>query len=238
MNLVLDCHCHSVASGHAYSTIDELAISAEEKGLELIAITDHTAGMPGGAHMFHFMNLKVLPEKLHGVEIMRGVEANIIDPEGQIDATEEVLEEVSFVIASMHPPTFPYGEKKDVMKALMNVMRNPRVNVIGHPDDGRFPIDYSVLVQEAKETKTLLEVNNSSLKPTSFRAGAEENYKKMLEYCKEYKVPIILGSDSHFMTEVGNFQFAEAVLKKINFPEELIANTSVNKLKELMSSKA
>lgn len=238
MKLVLDCHCHSVASGHAYSTIAELALSAAQKGLELIAVTDHTAGLPGGAHLLHFLNLKVIPEKLHGVEIVHGVEANIIDLEGKIDATKEILEVVPFVIASIHPPTFPYTMKEDVTRAVVNTMQNPRVNVIGHPDDGRFPIDYTIIVKEAKRTKTMLELNNSSLKPTSFRAGAKENYITMLELCKELKVPIIIGSDAHFMTDVGNFEFAEVLLKEANFPEKLLANTSTDKLKGLMEAKA
>ena len=60
MKFLTDLHIHTVASGHAYSTIEEIARAAGEKGLEIIAITDHTAGMPGGAHDFHFQNLGVV----------------------------------------------------------------------------------------------------------------------------------------------------------------------------------
>ena len=44
---VLDSHSHTVASGHAYNTINEMAQAAAEKGLELLALTEHSMKMPG-----------------------------------------------------------------------------------------------------------------------------------------------------------------------------------------------
>ena len=62
MKFVLDTHCHTVASGHAYSTVQEIAKYASEIGLELVAVTDHSDKLPGGAHLFHFHNLHVIPK--------------------------------------------------------------------------------------------------------------------------------------------------------------------------------
>ena len=53
MNLIADMHCHTVASGHAYSTVQEIAREASNKGLEMVAITDHGPSMPGGPHCYH-----------------------------------------------------------------------------------------------------------------------------------------------------------------------------------------
>lgn len=69
--LVVDTHTHTVASGHAYSTIIENCIEASKKGIELIAMTDHGPAMPGGPHIFHFGNLKVIPRYIHGVEVLK-----------------------------------------------------------------------------------------------------------------------------------------------------------------------
>ena len=71
MKIEADLHTHSVASGHAYSTISELALAAAERGLKMIAITDHGPAIPGGPHLYHFSNLKVLPEYLHGVRLLK-----------------------------------------------------------------------------------------------------------------------------------------------------------------------
>ena len=60
MKYVLDVHTHTIASGHAYNTIKEMAQSASEKGLELLGITEHAMKMPGTCHSFYFANLKML----------------------------------------------------------------------------------------------------------------------------------------------------------------------------------
>lgn len=52
MKYVLDAHTHTIASGHAYSTIREMAKAASEKGLELLGITEHSMKMPGTCQLF------------------------------------------------------------------------------------------------------------------------------------------------------------------------------------------
>lgn len=79
MKYVLDVHTHTIASGHAYNTIKEMAQSASEKGLELLGITEHAMKMPGTCHSFYFANLKMLERKMFGVEMLFGVELNILN---------------------------------------------------------------------------------------------------------------------------------------------------------------
>ena len=62
MKVELDCHTHTVSSGHAYSTWQENAHVAASRGLKLIANTDHAPSMPGGAHEYYFQNLGSLPK--------------------------------------------------------------------------------------------------------------------------------------------------------------------------------
>ena len=50
MKIKADLHTHTLSSGHAYSTIDEMAKGAQKRGLNLIAITDHGPAMPGASH--------------------------------------------------------------------------------------------------------------------------------------------------------------------------------------------
>ena len=57
----LDSHTHTLASGHAYNTIMEMAKAAVDQKLELLAVTDHAMAMPGTCHSFYFMNLRSLP---------------------------------------------------------------------------------------------------------------------------------------------------------------------------------
>lgn len=233
MEYILDVHTHTIVSGHAYSTMQEVVDQAAEKGLKLVAITDHAPTMPGSTHMFYFSNLSVIPDFIKGVEVLKGIEANIINYDGDIDVDANVLEQLDIVIASLHPPCIDFGSKEQNTNAIIGAIENPYVNIIGHPDDGRFPLDYDKVIKAAKKNNVLLEVNNSSMNPQGFRKGTK-NIKLMLEKCMKENVSIVLGSDSHVSYDVGRFDRAIKLIDEIKFPKELIVNTSVEKLKRYL----
>ena len=104
MKNVLDVHTHTLASGHAYNTIMEMAKAASEKGMELLGITEHAPAMPGTCHEFYFLNLKVLKRSLYGITVLFGAEANIMDYNGKLDLREGILKKMDLVIASLHIP--------------------------------------------------------------------------------------------------------------------------------------
>ncbi len=230
MKFLTDMHIHTVSSGHAYSTIDEIARQASVEKLEVIAITDHTSGVPGGAHAFHFNNLGVVPRELYGVKVLRGVEANIIDYKGTIDANEDITHNLDVVIASYHPPCIPFADSKQCTAGLIGAMENPSIHIIGHPGDTRYPFDFEEVAKVSKRTGTLLEVNNASLKPDSFRPGVRESLVELLKVCNRLDLPIIANTDSHIAYQVGQFQDTIAFLEAIKFPQDLILNLDPQRL--------
>ncbi len=232
MKFVADVHTHSVISQHAYSTIDENARAAKEKGIQLIALTDHAPGMKNTAPRAFFTNYHVLPHQLHGVELLHGAELNIMDYNGSIDLEEDILKQLDIAIASLHPPCIAFGTKQENTRASIKAMENPYVDILGHPGDPRYPIDVKEIVLTAKETGTLIEINNASLVPGGFRKGSEIVIEEILQYAMRYAVPIVLGSDAHFYTLIGEFSYCIDLLKKVDFPDELIVNTSVKQLKD------
>lgn len=227
---VLDLHTHTIASGHAYNTLREMAKAASDKGLSVLGITEHAPKMPGTCHSFYFHNLKTVPRELYGIRLLLGSEVNIMDFEGNIDLEERDLKGMDIIIASLHTPCIKPGSVKENTTAYLKAMENSYVNIIGHPDDGRYPVDYRALVEGAKEKGKVLELNNHSLDPKCFRRDARENDLKMLELCKEYAVPVIMGSDAHFDTLIGEFSMAKKLLEEVDFPEELVLNRSVEAL--------
>ena len=232
MKIAIDTHTHTLISGHAYNTIREMAAMAAKKGFKALAITEHAPKMPGSCHAFYFQNLRVVPREMSGVELLFGVELNILDEYGAVDLPDKLIKELDIAAASIHPPC--YGENKGRqlnMEAYVNAMKKDCIDIIGHPDDGRFEVDYDILARTARDTGTLLEINNSSLKPGGFRKDTYENALEMLKCCKKYGTMITVGSDAHVDTDIGNCIYAEKVLKDAGFPEELIANTSLEKLK-------
>ena len=234
MKYLIDLHTHTIASGHGYSTFMENVVTAKQKGLEVYGVSEHAPGMPGGPHMFFFANLTILPGEYEGMRILKGCEANIVDLDGHLDLDDSLLERLDYVIASMHVPCVKSGTAKENTDCLIRVMDNPNVRIIGHPDDSRYPLEYDRLVMAAKEKGILLEVNNASLSPRSVRKGGIENTEMYLKLCKEWNVPVILGTDSHYAVYIGDFSSAEEVLKKVDFPEELIVNTSIDKLRAFL----
>ena len=229
-NSVLDLHTHTVASGHAYCSLREMAKAASEKGLEVLGITEHAPSMPGTCHKFYFNNLKVVPREMYGIQLLLGSEVNILDAQGTVDLGQHTLSSMDVVIASLHTPCMKPASKLENTEAYLNVMKNPYVNIIGHPDDGRYPLDYEAVVQAAKETHTLLEINNNSLNPRCFRQNARENDLTVLRLCKQYGVSIIMGSDAHWMDDILDHGRAMELLVETDFPEELVVNTQKERL--------
>ena len=72
MNYVLDVHTHTIASGHAYNTMREMAKAAADKGLELLGITEHAMAMPGTCHEYYLQNLKMVEREMYGTELLLG----------------------------------------------------------------------------------------------------------------------------------------------------------------------
>ena len=73
-------HTHTLASSHAYNTMQEMLTDAAQKGIELLAITNHGPALNGdGVHFWHFANMGLLPRKINGIYLIRGAETNLID---------------------------------------------------------------------------------------------------------------------------------------------------------------
>lgn len=231
---ILDIHTHTLVSGHAYNTIKEMAYAAKAHGLELLGISEHAPAMPGSCHPMYFCNFKAIDRSIFPVEMLFGAEVNIMDYNGRLDLEETYLQRIDYAIASLHDVCIVPGSIAENTNALIGAMQNPYISVIGHPDDGYYPVDYEAVVRAAKKYHVLLEINNSSLLPNTHRLNTQENDRKMLQLCKKHGVCIIMNSDAHFETAVGKHPYALKVLQDVDFPEELVVNTSVKKLKAFL----
>ena len=231
----IDLHTHTIASGHAYSTIESMIEAAVSKGIKILGITEHAPKMPGTCGRMYFANMKVIPRERGNITTLFGTELNIMDSDGTVDLPEDILAQMDVCVASLHGPCYTPGSVLENTRAYLNTMKNPYVNIIGHPDDSYYPVDYRALVEGAKEHHVLLEVNQGSLTPGGFRQNPRENYHVMLELCKEYQVPIIMDSDAHVDVAVGNHCYPLEVLCDVDFPEELIVNTDENRVKEYLN---
>ncbi|QQK08346.1 phosphatase [Miniphocaeibacter halophilus] len=231
--LLADIHMHTLASGHAYGTIRDMAAAAKEKGLELIGISEHGPGIPGTVDSFYYSNLEVIPRIIKGVEVIHGCEINVLN-NGKLSLEEEYIDLLDYAIAGIHRLCYKDEGREKNTDNVINCMKNHKVRLISHPDDDNTPLDYERLVQGAKEYRVALEVNNSSLGKKEQRLNCYENYKTMLKLCHQYKVPIIVSSDAHDPSWVGKFDLAYELLEKLEVDDDLILNNNVEKLKKFI----
>lgn len=221
MKIIADTHTHTLASGHAYSTITENLRYAAAVGLQFLCCTDHTAQMPDAPYYFYFSNLSALPDEMFGVYLLRGCEVNVVSDDGALDLDERQLEKLEWVIASLHEPCLAPGTRESNTRAWLNVAKNPLVDVIGHAGDSRFMFDYEPVIKAFREYAKIVEINSHSF---CTRPGSPQNCREIALLCKKYEVPVVVSSDAHFYRGIGDFSDATEMLEEIAFPEKLVLN--------------
>lgn len=165
MKLIADTHTHTLASTHAYSTVLENAKFASEAGLAYLGITDHAPSMTDAPHWWHFENLRVLPDELYGVKLLKGIEADLCGFSGELDVTDDQLSILSWVVASIHRQVMPKGNVEEITSAYIGAARNPYVDVIGHSGLAAYPYDYDAAIQEFARLGKLVEFNQGTFSP-------------------------------------------------------------------------
>ncbi|SIS51239.1 DNA polymerase/3'-5' exonuclease PolX [Salimicrobium flavidum] len=192
-----DLHMHTTWSDGAHS-VEEMAERCREKGYEYIVITDHSKylrvanGLNETRLRKQREEIRKVNEKYSDFHIFCGVEMDIL-PDGTLDFSDEFLEDMDVVIASIHS-SFSQPES-EIMKRLNAALMNRHVDIIAHPT-GRligkregYAVDIEELIQKAKETNTVLELNAN---PN--RLDLMADYVKKAQ---EHGVMIAINTDAH-----------------------------------------
>ena len=232
--LKTDLHTHSIASGHALNTVYEMVREAKKKGMGLIGIVEHGPSMQGAPHDGYFWVSDQLDE-LYEVRVLLGIEANILNENGEIDLNGELLAKQRVVIAGLHART-PYktNNLESNTAAIIGAMQNPLVQIISPPNRTDFPIDIEKVFQEAYRTQTLLELNNKTFIEQASHEGFLEIYKRLIDLSRRYGHPLIAGSDAHVAKKIGEDSGIVATCEKIGLIKNILIN---NRPEELMKWK-
>ena len=163
-----DLHNHSDWSdGHA--TIRQMAEAALARGLQVLAITDHSQSL-GVAHGLTPEHLRAQREEIHRVQaelgdrilLLQGAEVEIL-ADGRLDYPDEVLAELDVVVASLH--TSLRQPREQITARLLRAIRNPHVDIIGHPSGRLLPhrpgadLDWEAVLTAAAQHGVALEIN-------------------------------------------------------------------------------
>jgi DNA polymerase (family 10) len=220
-----DLHMHTTASDGA-ATIEEMAIAAKARGLRYIAITDHSKrvsmanGLDATRLRSHWEDIRRIRSQIHGIEILCGIECDILE-DAEMDLPNDVLEEADWVIAVLH-----YGlrqPREQIMKRLLNAIRNPHVDIIGHCT-GRMigrregaDVNFSELLRAAADHKVMLEINAhpSRLDLDEIHAAA----------AKDHGIPIVISTDSHSVNGFEVLQYGVDQARRAGLTRNDVANT-------------
>ena len=212
----VDLHMHTVASTHAYSTLHDYIAEAKRKGIKLFAITDHGPDMADAPHYWHFVNMRIWPRLVDGVGILRGIESNIKNIEGEIDCSGPMLTSLDLIIAGFHEPVFPPQDRDTHTQAMIAAMASGKVHMISHPGNPKFPVDIPFV---------------------SSRVGSEDNCRAIAAAVRDAGGWVALGSDSHTAFTLGEFTECRKILDAVDFPEERILNVSPRRLLNFLESR-
>lgn len=233
-----DMHTHTIASGHGtICTISDMAKTASARGIKLLGITDHGPATLAAGTASYFRSLPFSPHKRFGIELMYGVELNVLDTDGHVDLPEELLTKLDYAIVSMHQQNFKSRSKQENTEAFLNAMKNPHIKILGHSDNPAYPLDYEALAQCAAEHGVIFEMNEASLTPDGYRGDTRENCREILRFCLKYDIPILLSSDSHGKEHIGDFTYAAEFVHQELFPEQLILNNQLPRLKVFLQTR-
>ncbi|MCK8059940.1 MULTISPECIES: phosphatase [unclassified Fusibacter] len=223
MAFIVDLHTHTISSGHAYSTLMDYVNYAKEHAISAFGISDHGPAMPGGPNVFHIANQTVIPRYIDDVLILRGVEANIINFNGDIDIEEKFLDRLDYAIASLHDVVLKPGTVEQNTSAVCGAIEKSKVRILGHLGNPKFPLDYAAIVRACKDKNIAIEINNSTFVSGS-RSGSEEHCMMLAKLCYENNIPIILGSDAHIHFDLAEFSQCYQLLDRASIPRDYPIN--------------
>jgi putative hydrolase len=233
IRIIADTHIHTVASEHAYSTVLENLTEAKKKGLRFLCFTDHAGRMVGAPSDAYFACLRVgLPDAHDGVNIIRGCEVNILDENGTLDLPLPLLDQLEWVIASVHGILTKPMSIEQSTKMWLNIAQNPHVDVIGHCGDENYRFDYEQAIPAFAKHGKIVEINAASYRsrPTSVK-----NCVEIARLCAKHGVPLVLSSDAHFAGNVGEVSDAIRIFTEAGVPVELILNANADRFAERLT---
>jgi DNA polymerase (family 10) len=197
-----DLQVHSNYSDGKLSML-EMARIASRRGLKVIAFTDHSVslGVTGGLsiadHRRQAAEIRKIQDELgDGIRVLHATEVEI-KADGSLDYPDDFLASLDLVLASLHTSLRQPREK--IMMRLLNAVRNPNVDIIGHPTGRLIPdregadVDMDALLKASAETGVALEINAHWA-----RLDLEDVHARR---AKELGIPISINTDAHTEAE-------------------------------------
>ena len=218
-------HCHTVASD-GRQTIEEMAFAALDRGLEYIAITDHSATHGFGNHVTpdelrrQIERVREADARIDGITILIGTETNILG-DGSPDYDDDLLAELDWTVGSVHT-NFQMAEA-EMTRRIVTACEHPYIEAIGHPTGRKierrqpYAVDMAAVIEAAARTGTMLEINASP--------DRRDLHDVHARHAAEAGVPILIDSDAHGVRELALARWGVATARRAWLTADQVANT-------------
>jgi len=207
-------HCHTNYSDGT-NTVEQLAIACREHGYRYVGITDHSqsAAYAGGLREAdlerQWAEIEAVNARVDGIRVLKGVEADILQ-DGALDYPAHVLEQLDFVIGSVHSRFNMNAE--EMTTRVLRALDDPRLTILGHPT-GRlllsrdpYQLDMNAIIQRAAARGVALEINADP-----HRLDLDW---RILPAAKNAGVQLSIGADAHNIAGIDYVDFGVGIARK------------------------
>jgi putative hydrolase len=219
--ICVDLHVHTFFSRCGIHTHLEILREARRLGMKGVAITDHGPALKGRLSSPFYDRLH---NPIDGVRLLKGMECNLGDQAGEIDLPDTHLPHLDIVLLGIHPNTPKDKTPRHYTDMLIAAIeRNPAVDIITHPNDTSYPVEFEPLAEAARDRGVALEINNSK---TMLRRVGDDLTRGLIRACGRCGCRMAVCSDTHAINELGRDDAVRPLLARERFPESLLVNGS------------
>jgi len=218
-------HNHSTYSDGAHS-LKTMAEACQAYGYTYFGIADHSKaafyanGLDEQRVAEQKAAIQQLNEALYPFRIFHGVEVDILK-DGQLDYDAETLQQLDYVVASIHTPL--RMDKETATQRLLTAIRNPYTTILGHPT-GRlllrragYPVDHQQVIDACAQHQVVIEVNSNPR-----RLDLDWQW---MQYAVSQGVLLSINPDAHNTSGIGDMQYGVDVARKAGIPADAVINT-------------
>ncbi len=228
--LEVDFHTHTHFSHCGIHSHLEILNQAKALGMKGVAVTDHGPALKGRVSPTLFDRFQC-PVK--GLRFFKGMECNVLNEQGEIDLPQHLIPYMDIVLVGIHFNIQEGLGQEAYTQMLLNVLaRNPAVDVITHPNDEKYPVDFVALAKAAKQYGAALELNNSK---SLLKRDDPAVTRALVKACQQEECLLAVGSDMHAIQELGLDEAVQPYLK--DFPQALIVNAKAETAFQFIASR-
>ena len=220
-----DLHMHTTETD-GKATLEEMVAAARARGLQYIAITDHSKrvsmarGLDATRLRAEWKAIDKLNKTLQGFRVLKGIEVDILE-KGGLDLDDDVLAEADWVVASVH-----YGQnqpREQITKRVIEALENPYVSAIAHPT-GRLinrRKSYEIDLDGSLQGRPRLQQDDGDQRESApSRPG-----RRRRATAKGLGIPIVISSDAHSTDGLGVLRYGVLQARRAGLTAGDVANT-------------